>query len=187
MQQMNTTEPFFTSYTLGKVFQTSDEWCKWLREHNGDTRSPVTTFHGFEYNVNNVCTNAEDAVHFGDHQNYYHVLIAETPKGWTYSIEYQWNLGGGSSWPSWCCPWNKKLYSTKKEAIHHGVMDLYRIAKRSCEEIAKQKVSSYYDEDEEEDPRKVAERTNATMRKIMRSLEADKQRYDLRQLSLFDF
>lgn len=120
----NLEKPFFHECrALGLVFQTFDDWYKWLEANKHEVNKSVSEHFGFKYNINDVCINPHvKASYKMDNYNYFEVRTARTQYGWVYG--YSVNLySEGSSSPA-CYPsrYSKNpFFETENDAIVDGL------------------------------------------------------------------
>lgn len=168
---------------LNKQFSLRD-WKRYT-EINGWENSDkvVATVNGFDFNINDVCLNPKIPVEWNDGKhNFFRVKLCQLRDGrWNYGYDYWFIDGGGSVGANY--PKNReKGFMSEKEAV----IDCLKVFFNNIQWIRKKTQMCSVEYDDDGNAIDTSNYRTATTNKIEKALMEVQERFNPRQLSLFE-
>ena len=152
---------FYDCKAIGKKF-TRQEWYDYWDKHRNDDLNIVASYLGFDWNINDVCINPNVKCKYRDKSGRYgyEIRTAQCPCGaWVAGVSYSIGDGGGSC-GCWFVTDPADGYPTEKAAINDK---LNAVKKRLGHE----------------------RKNDTEVKEMLSAINADLERYNIRQLDLF--
>lgn len=164
---------------------TFEEWCAYLKAKDAagiDTgRESVLQYHGFNFNVNNVCVTPNISVYLTNRYCYVKIRTAQSPNGrWDYGKDYSTHKSGGGCAAGFIDT-PEGGYASETDAILAALEEVRRSFERELPNCIKERD---YDSDDDSDvvkPSAIA----PYIRNMIKQIDDKRRELTFTQLTLF--